>query len=69
MASERNFYLGQVDICAKAAEDSMLPNLREKFLRSQAAWQALADRKSEHEATRAISAELALQRAEASAEL
>lgn len=44
MAATDDFYLKQADICGKAALDTPLPNLRDKYLRSQSAWQLLADR-------------------------
>lgn len=40
-----DFYLEQAAKCAKSAEECMLPNQREIFLRSASAWQAMADRK------------------------
>lgn len=44
MASPTSFYLDQAASCAESAKAAILPNLREKFLRSQAVWQELADR-------------------------
>ena len=44
MSEVQDFYLRQVALSAKAASDSGLANQRDKYLRSQAAWQALADR-------------------------
>jgi hypothetical protein len=44
MSTPSSFYVEQAEVCAKAALDALLPNQREKYLRSQAAWQALADR-------------------------
>lgn len=44
MSTPAQFYLDQVAICARAAGASALANERAKFLRSQEAWQALADR-------------------------
>jgi hypothetical protein len=44
MSTPGEFYTAQAASCAKSATDTPLPNLREKYLRAQAAWQALADR-------------------------
>lgn len=44
MAAPEQFYLDQVANCAEAASHSTLANERDKFLRAQGAWQALADR-------------------------
>jgi hypothetical protein len=57
MATESAFYLEQVENCARDAEAALLPNRREMHLRSQAAWQALADRRILTEANRAKSEE------------
>ena len=54
MSPPANFYLEQVAICARAARDCRLDNEREKYLRSQAAWQALADRTIEVATARAL---------------
>ena len=55
MATESTFYLQQVAKCAREAAESLLPNQRAMHLRSQAAWQALADRKLLTETNRAKS--------------
>jgi hypothetical protein len=47
------FYLEQAAIAAQQAQDATLPRLREMHLRSQAAWQALADVKAHSEVARA----------------
>ena len=44
MSASGKFYLAQVALCAQSAETTPLANQREKYLRAQAAWQALADR-------------------------
>jgi hypothetical protein len=44
MTVSSQFYLTQVVHCARSAAQSTLANERDKFLRAQAAWQALADR-------------------------
>ncbi len=44
MSASSQFYIAQAAQCARSAEDTVLPNLREKYLRAEAAWQALADR-------------------------
>ena len=40
MSTPGEFYTAQAASCAKSATDTPLPNLREKYLRAQAAWQA-----------------------------
>ncbi len=52
MATEAGFFLEQAGQCARAAADTLLPNLREKYLRSADAWQALADREIRTKAAR-----------------
>lgn len=44
MSASGKFYLAQAATCAQAAENTALANQRDKYLRAQAAWQALADR-------------------------
>jgi len=44
MSAAGDFYQNQADLCASQADSASLPLLREKYLRSQRAWQALADR-------------------------
>ncbi|MBS0255045.1 MAG: hypothetical protein JSS36_07525 [Proteobacteria bacterium] len=44
MSATCQFYLLQVDQCARAAAGAQLDNQRDIFLRAQAAWQSLADR-------------------------
>jgi len=44
MSVSSQFYLSQAALCAKSAQGTTLPNLRDKYLQAQAAWQALADR-------------------------
>jgi hypothetical protein len=46
MSASGKFYLAQAATCAQAAEKTQLANQREKYLRAQAAWQALADREN-----------------------
>jgi hypothetical protein len=53
MSTESSFYMQQVANCAREAEAAALPNQRDKYLRAQSAWQALADRKLLTEAKRA----------------
>ncbi len=53
MSEVQDFYLRQVALSAKAASDSGLANQRDKYLRSQAAWQALADRAGKTAAAKA----------------
>ena len=47
MSVSGKFYLAQVAICERAAEDTVLANQRDKYLRAKAAWQALADREND----------------------
>lgn len=51
-ANNGHYYQSQADHCAQEAEAADLPLLREKFLRSQRAWQALADRSHQMETGR-----------------
>ena len=44
MSVPDEFYHEQAALCAQSAAESTLSNQREKYLRAQAAWQALADR-------------------------
>ena len=44
MSASGKFYLAQAALCAQSAQGTALANQREKYLRAQAAWQALADR-------------------------
>lgn len=53
MSEAQEFYLRQVAISAQAASDSSLENQRDKHLRSQAAWQVLADRAGKTAAAKA----------------
>lgn len=46
MSAPIEFYLQQAALCAKAAEATDLPNQRSKFLRSQQAWQEMANRRA-----------------------
>lgn len=39
-----DFYRQQIAFCEEAASEEGLPNVRERYLRSQAVWQALIDR-------------------------
>jgi hypothetical protein len=52
MSAAGKFFLAQAAICAQAAEGAALENQRDKYLRAQAAWQALADREIRNEAAR-----------------
>ena len=44
MSASGKFYLAQAELCALSAEKTALANQKDKYLRAQAAWQALADR-------------------------
>lgn len=52
MAASAQFYLDQAKICEKAAKAASLDNQRETFLRSRAAWIALANRELKIQAER-----------------
>ena len=54
MSAPSSFYTEQAAICAKSAAETLLPQLREKYLRSQAAWEALAERETSIKAARAL---------------
>ena len=53
MAATSPFYLEQAELCARSAAATLLDNQRETFLRSRAAWLALAARDIEVQAGRA----------------
>jgi hypothetical protein len=53
MSVSSQFYLEQAAKCARSASDAALDNQRETFLRSQEAWQAMADRAIRVDAERA----------------
>ena len=44
MSSTSDFYLARADECARDAAATALENVRERYLRSEAAWRAMADR-------------------------
>ena len=44
MSASGKFYLAQAALCAQNAQGTALANQRDKYLRAQAAWQALAER-------------------------
>ncbi len=52
MAASAQFYIDQAALCAISAEAAPLGNQRDKYLRAEAAWQALADREEEIKAAR-----------------
>ena len=54
MSAPSSFYTEQAAICAKSAAETLLPQLREKYLRSQAAWEALAERETDIKTARAL---------------
>lgn len=53
MAAASPFYLEQAEMCARSAAAALLDNQRETFLRSRAAWLALAARDIEVQEGRA----------------
>ena len=61
MSASSQFYIGQAALCARSAAGAILANERDKYLRAEAAWQALADRevgirtaRAQREAERAV---------------
>lgn len=44
MANDREFYVTRADECAAEASAATLDNVRERALRSEAAWRAMAAR-------------------------
>ena len=63
MSVSSQFYKGQAAMCARSAAGAILANERDKYLRAEAAWQALADReagirvaRAQREAERAVEA-------------
>ena len=44
MSVTSDFYLARADECARDAANSQLVNVRERALRSEAAWRSMADR-------------------------
>jgi len=56
MALSSDFYLARAAECARDAEQADLANVRERCLRSEAAWRAMAERVLKTEAARTRSA-------------
>lgn len=52
MSASGLFYTNQAATCAANANKATLDNERDKYLRAQAAWEALATRESETQAAR-----------------
>jgi len=71
--SSLQFYTDQAATCARSADGAALANERDKYLRAEAAWQALASREDSIRAVRekreAERAALLLHETEALAEL
>lgn len=44
MSVSSDFYLARANECAKEAEAAQLDNVRDRALRSEAAWRSMADR-------------------------
>jgi len=44
MSNTSAFYLARADQCAREARETRLENVRERHLRSEAAWRAMATR-------------------------
>lgn len=44
MSGSSDFYIAQAAKCGAEADATILANVRERYLRSQAAWLAMADR-------------------------
>jgi hypothetical protein len=53
MSVNRDFYLARVESCMVDADAAQLDNVRDRFLRSAAAWQSMADRVTRTEQERA----------------
>ena len=52
MSAIGDFYLARADECASEARQTSLSNVRERYLRSEAAWRAMAARISSTEKMR-----------------
>ena len=52
MSATSDFYLARADECARDAEQAVLANVRDRCLRSEVAWRAMADRLISNEAAR-----------------
>lgn len=52
MSATSDFYLARAAECARDAEDAELANVRERCLRAEAAWRAMAERILRSEAAR-----------------
>ena len=66
MSVTREFYLSRAEESAREAADATLDNVRDRALRAEAAWRAMADRLGRGEVLRAtIAADKALQAGEA----
>lgn len=52
MAVAKSFYTDQANACSRAASETDLPMLREKYERAGAAWLTLANRENEIAAAR-----------------
>ncbi|WP_336968010.1 hypothetical protein [Sphingobium aromaticiconvertens] len=59
MSATSDFYLARADECANDAAKTPLDNVRDRFLRAEAAWRVMANRLTQaedHRAARAASA-------------
>lgn len=65
MSNTSDFYLTQAEKCAADAAASTLSQVRDRNLRAEQAWRAMAERLIQTEATRARQAAAATARAEA----
>lgn len=54
MSASSDFYLARADECARDADNAALDNVRERCLRSEAAWRTMADRIMRQEGMRAM---------------
>jgi hypothetical protein len=52
MSATGDYYLARAKECALEADRTKLPNVRERCLRSEAAWRAMAERVISTEVTR-----------------
>lgn len=56
MSATSDFYLARADECARDAAQSPLSNVRDRFLRAEAAWRVMANRLTQAEGHRAVQA-------------
>lgn len=52
MSQQRDFYLSRAEEAKTGAEEALLDNVRDRWLRAEAAWTEMADRAGRTEAAR-----------------